>query len=224
MVSRLLAQSLEGQASVLDVGGRVDLLRRFTRHRMVSLNVDGTADLLYDGGAIPFAANAFDSVVSIDTLEHLSQVQRLPFLQECLRVARVCLIVAAPYGSKPHIAREKELDNLYRSVHGRSHVYLGEHVQYGLPTPTELDRFVQDLEVVDAKQVLAGDYRWQARQFELSIRASQREGWGGKLQNVVSSALGLALFHPVRLRQTPYPSANRFYLQLWKIHPPHGRE
>jgi hypothetical protein len=200
----------------------VNFLRRFTRYQVVTLNVDGTADLLYDGGSIPFVANAFDSVITIDTLEHLPQAQRLPCLQEGLLVARVCLIVAAPYGSEPHIAREKELDGLYRSVHGRSHVYLGEHVRYGLPTPTEVDRLVQDLEVVDAKQVLAGDYRWQARQFELAIRASQSQRWTGKLQNVAGSTLGLALFHPIRLRQTPYPSANRFYLQLWKIHPPHG--
>jgi hypothetical protein len=219
-VSRLLARSLEGQAVVLDVGGRVDLLGRFTRYQVVTLNVDGTADLLYDGRSIPFAANAFDSVITIDTLEHLPQAQRLSFLQECLRVARVCLIIAAPYGSESHIAREKELDDLYRSEYGYSHVYLGEHVQYGLPTPEEVDQLVEDLEVADAEQVLAGDYRWQARQFELALHASRRQGWGGRLQNVVSSALGLALFHPIRLRHTTYPSANRFYLQLWKMRPP----
>lgn len=215
LLRRVFAEEQQ-KGCVLDVGGRTGLLQRFTPYEVVSLNVDGTADLRYDGRTIPFAANAFDAVINIDTLEHMPKAERLPFLQECLRVARRALIVAAPFGSPAHIAREKELDRLYRAAHGRPHPYLHEHLQYGLPTAAEVDELAAKLEAAAAQRFLAGDYEWQARHFEQALRARKNQGVGARLQSTFNHIAGLALFHPIRLRTRPYPAANRFYLLLQK--------
>ena len=46
---------------------------------VVALNVDGTGDMSYDGGAIPFDDGSFDVVVSLDTLEHVPPSGRVDF-------------------------------------------------------------------------------------------------------------------------------------------------
>jgi hypothetical protein len=233
-VSRLLRQAFGAgpqELRVLDVGGRANLLTQFTPYRVLTLNVDGTADLLYDGRTIPLATNATDAVVTIDTLEHLPKANRLPFLQECLRVAREHLIVAAPFGSQAHIACEKRLHHLYLSVHGKPHIYLSEHVEYGLPTAAELDELIQGLGEVRVQHYLAGDYRWQARQFERTILGQQKSdllasgllasdllasGLLASGRRIIDHIRSLALFHPIRLHREPYATANRFYLLIKK--------
>ncbi len=219
VVGRLLREAIApelGAVRILDVGGRAGLLDRFTPHEVISLNVDGSADVLYDGRTIPFAEETFQAVISIDTLEHLPKHQRLAFLRECLRVSRATLLVAAPYGSEAHVACEKRLGHLYRALHGRSHTFLEEHVRYGLPTAEELERLVGDLGGTDVQLNLAGDYRREARQFERAIKAESQPGRWGRLQRAINRVLSMALFHPLRLRSEPYPAANRFYLLLAK--------
>lgn len=55
---------------------------------ILTLNVDELADLKYGGRTIPFEAERFGAVVSLDTLEHVPPDDRLSFLQECACVTR----------------------------------------------------------------------------------------------------------------------------------------
>ncbi len=146
VASRLLQEALKNiqeSIHILDVGGRAKLLERFTPYRVISINTDGSGNLTGSGCALPFLDSSFVAVVSIDTLEHLPQENRLPFLRECLRVSQRYVIVAAPFGSEGHSKCEKRLDKLYRSIYGESHIYLSEHVKYGLPDMVELDQFAK---------------------------------------------------------------------------------
>lgn len=217
VVARLLAEHLPGEgATVLDVGGRAGLLAEYTRRRVTAINPDGTGDLRLEGSDLPFAGGAFDAVVTIDTLEHVPPVQRQPFVQACGRVARQLLIVAAPFGSEAHVRRERELDELHRSVYGHYHPYLHEHVVHGLPTPTQLATLAASIPHRRRQLFYAGDFTWQARMFEQSVRAAGRSPLLAHLLHLVNRLGSAALLHPVRLATEPGESANRFYLVLEK--------
>ncbi len=219
VVSRLLRRALgdDRAVTVLDVGGRVGLLSRFLPvYRVTSINTDGTGHLLGSGLALPFPDDSFAAVVSVDTLEHLPPARRVPFLREGARVARRCLIVAAPFGSEQHRAYERHLDDLYRSAYGHPHPYLGEHIRYGLPTPDEIADFIRALPDARVEQFFAGDYRWQGRRFARSIAPGGRRGLLRRLSDMGDRLTGAALFHPIRLRREPTAATNRFYLLVSK--------
>lgn len=221
VTGQLLRTVIETQADnscILDVGGRIELLEQFLPYRVVSINTDPTGHLVGSGLALPFASGAFDAVVNIDTLEHLPAASRPAFLQECVRVARRCVVIAAPFGSEGHIAHEKQLDQLYQTVHGRPHPYLREHIQYVLPGVAELDGLVSALEpaLAGVQRYFAGDYLWQGQSFARAIRAFEQPRWLARFTNLYNYLASMALLHPVRLHPHPYPAANRFYLLLRK--------
>ncbi len=218
VVSQLLQDALGSNSSknVLDVGGRQDLLERFLRYRTISINPDGTGHILGDGGKLPFAKNTFDAVVNIDTLEHLPRPTRLPFIQECLRVSRETVIVAAPYGSKAHIQLEVKLNELHLQVLGRPHQYLNEHVEYGLPSPEQLSGFAQALQPATTQPYYAGDFAWQGRSFARAVRAQQQPRLLARFTNLYNRISGMALFHPIKLSTSPTAHTNRFYLVITK--------
>lgn len=219
VASRLLQEALKNiqeSIHILDVGGRAKLLERFTPYRVISINTDGSGNLTGSGCALPFGDNSFAAVVSIDTLEHLPQKSRLPFLRECLRVAQHYIIVAAPFGSEGHSKCEKRLDKLYRSICGESHAYLSEHVKYGLPDMVELDQFACNLEAANCQHFFAGNYVWQGKQFERATLGHRKQGMLARLWNAYNYLLSFAIFHPILLREQPDVTANRFYFLVEK--------
>ncbi len=203
-------------ASVLDVGGRAELLERFTPYRVASVNIDGTGNVLGSGSTLPFANGAFPAVVSIDTLEHIPSADRPPFLRECMRVARRGLVIAAPFGSKAHRAFERELHELYRSMYNQPHPYLSEHVRYGLPEPEDIALSLRGLGAQRVERLFAGDYVWQGERFKRAMKAPQEQDALHTLLHIYERIRSLALFHPLQLREKPYPQANRFYLLIEK--------
>jgi hypothetical protein len=219
VVSQLLLEAVVGSQEdtyVLDVGGRAELLGRFIPYRVISVNTDGSGNLSGSGCALPFVDGSFIAVVSIDTLEHLPRESRLLFLRECLRVARRHVVVAAPFGSEGHSECEKQLDSLYRSVYGKPHAYLSEHIRYGLPSITELDQLACDLGAAASQCLFAGDYVWQGKQFERAILGYRKQGLLPRLWNIYNYVTSLAIFHPIHLREQPDATANRFYLLIEK--------
>lgn len=219
VVSWLLQETInDGQENnrVLDVGGRARLLERFVSYRVLSINTDGSGNLLGNGCVLPFADSSFIAVVSIDTLEHLPKESRLAFLRECLRVAQRYVIIAAPFGSEGHRECEKRLDSLYRSAHGEPHIYLNEHIRYGLPDIAEIDQLARNLEGASSRRFFAGDYVWQGKQFERAILGYRKQGMGARVWNLYNYVTTLAVFHPIRLREQPDDITNRFYLFIEK--------
>ncbi|MCP5100432.1 MAG: class I SAM-dependent methyltransferase [Chloroflexi bacterium] len=217
VVSRLLRQKLgenQNETQLLDVGGRSELLARFLPYQIVSVNPDGTGDVLGSGLSLPFANNAFDAVMSIDTLEHIPPANRLPFLRECVRVARQYVIVAAPFGTPEHISFEASLNDLYTAVTGHPHLYLNEHVQNGLPTPQHLQQFAAALAPAKTAAYYAGNFVWQGNTFKRGIHAYGRSRLTAAAINYYNQISSMALFHPIKLSTTPTNQANRFYLMI----------
>ncbi len=201
---------------VLDVGGRIELLEKFLPYRVISVNPDGTGAVYANGVALPFADNSFTAVVNIDTLEHLPADIRIPFIQECLRVSQRYLIIAAPYGSQAHIQHEKELHAQYQEVSGRSHQYLSEHIQYGLPTPAQLDQIETAVSPATVTRSYAGDYLWQGKSFARATKAAKQPPIQARFTNLYNQISSMALLHPIQLSSTPHTTTNRFYLLIEK--------
>ena len=217
VVSRLLRQKLgeaQSDARLLDVGGRSELLARFLPYQIVSVNPDGTGAVLGSGLSLPFADNAFEAVMSIDTLEHIPPADRLPFLRECVRVARRYVVVAAPFGTPAHMALEASLNALYTAVTGHPHRYLNEHVQNGLPTPQHLQQFAAALAPATTETYYAGNFVWQGNSFKRAIQAQDRSPLAAAAINYANQIAGMALFHPIKLSTIPTNQANRFYLMI----------
>jgi hypothetical protein len=204
--------------SILDVGGRAELLSRFLTTPIITANPDGTGHLAASATALPFRDDTFTAVVSIDTLEHLSTAARPQAVAEFWRVAQRGLVVAAPFGSPAHRAHEIELDQLYRTIYGRPHPYLAEHVQYGLPDLDEIMGWRSTLAPPPIRTQLyfAGDFHWQGASFARAARAHLQSRWRARVTHGYNWLSTGALFRRVRLTATPTAVSNRFYLVLEK--------
>jgi Methyltransferase domain len=112
--------------------------------------VDRSPDLLRDGRAgnawrvcadacrLPFPDDSFDAAVSLDTVEHLPQPLRAPFLQELKRVTKRAVVVTCPLQSGDGEFQGREFDlRLYQEIAQRKGVqpeWLEEHIERGHPT------------------------------------------------------------------------------------------
>lgn len=213
VVARLIA-AYAPRGVVLDVGGRIGALARFTPCRVLSVNVDGSGDVQYAGGTLPFADRACDVVTSIDTLEHLPREQRMSLVRECLRVSRGAVILAAPFGSAGHAEMEAHLSALFEQATGCPHRYLDEHVRYGLPGMEEIQSWIAQSGVERYQMFFAGDYRREARFFTAALRYRSAKGMMGRLRALAWHICNWAVFNRLHLSDRPLPYTNRFYLAL----------
>lgn len=202
--------------SILDVGGRKGLLSAYTSWPVVTVNPDGTGDLMGSGASLPFGDDVFEAVVSLDTLEHMPKKSRGAFMIECLRVAKCGFIVAAPFGSVDHIERERKLNESAYAALEAYHPYLNEHILFGLPTLEDLADYSTTVPNTGTNMYYAGDFRWQADAFERSLTSAH---WPRLLSipfNLVQRVAASALFHTVVVRDYDDGTANRFYLVFHK--------
>ncbi len=129
--------------SILDVGGRTALLRKFLPDDQVHLvDVDPSEEeglVLGDGSCLPFGDDCVDAVVTFDTLEHVPPPRRAAFLAECRRVARRWVIVAGPYSTEGVEHAESLLESFLHEKMGVEHRYLAEHKENGLPSLAETE-------------------------------------------------------------------------------------
>jgi Methyltransferase domain len=82
--------------------------------------------------ALPFKENSFDTVVCLDTLEHVEPTARMELISELVRVTKNRLIVGFPFGD-----RARKVDSILHNYHTRRHLpvpdWLSEHLQFAYP-------------------------------------------------------------------------------------------
>lgn len=141
VVSRLLPG---GRGSILDVGGRTALLRKFLPGSPITLvdyEPSGERGLvLGDGSRLPFRDSSFDAVTACDTLEHVPAERRDAFVRECARVSRGAIVIAGPYRQERVDEAEELLASFVRNKLGFRHRYLEEHRMRGLPELAAVER------------------------------------------------------------------------------------
>lgn len=200
---------------VLDIGGvKGSLAPHLRGTTILALNVNCAGDVQYGGRAVPIADEAFDAVISLDTIEHIPRERRQEFMTECIRVSRNTVLIAAPLGTPGHSAYEAKLDVLHKEAYGQYHDMLHEHVLHGLPTTEDLRAWGRlfDQHGFSSQVWYAGNYEWQCRSMERSLRLVQWLGTVGKLVSLLNLVTSLAIWHRVTLSKQPTETSNRFYL------------
>ena len=146
-VASILNQNFSPGQSVLDVGGALGYLDRFTPGFSVTVLdriwEDRPNSLRYDGARLPFADGSFDIVTAVDTLEHVPPDQRPGFLSELARAARQAVILCGPY-EEPHVAEAESLLRDYLRVQWqRQDRFLEEHARFTLPRRADAAEILQ---------------------------------------------------------------------------------
>lgn len=96
-----------------------------------------------DGRSLPFASQAFDLVVSCDTLEHVPPAGRTAFIDELLRATGRCLVLIAPFDGESNRLAERILAE-YIKAQGLGHRLLQEHIDLGLPDSSAVRELLSD--------------------------------------------------------------------------------
>ena len=96
------------------------------------------------GAELPFRDDAFHTVVSSDTLEHIPRELRKQFLQELARVAKSYVIVSGPYDTPGTAHAEKCLRGLM-NPDSPSFRWFQEHAEFGLPSLAETQKNLEEL-------------------------------------------------------------------------------
>ena len=141
----ILADDLgPGQPSVLDVGcGPVGLFSVFPELPFAGQDIEFPArvpDTMFAvrtaPGPFPWVDGAFDTIVCLDTLEHMPAPVRGDFVAECARVAARRVFISCP------VAEAAERDAMFRQMYVAAGLsapdWLDEHAEHGLPTAEEV--------------------------------------------------------------------------------------
>ena len=98
----------------------------------------------YGGHRIPFHDRAFDTALSIDSLEHVPPAQRHRYLRELTRVAARQVLLAFPIDLANHDGTAF-LANFFRRRGEEPPGWLYEHAELGLPDPADVEALLDTL-------------------------------------------------------------------------------
>jgi ubiquinone/menaquinone biosynthesis C-methylase UbiE len=167
--------------------------------------------LLMKGGRLPFADNAFDAVVSIDTAEYVPREARRQWIQDFFRVAGRQVIICAPLGTVYQSGVDIEMNELFKRLFGYEHHYLREHVACTMPDISEIKEWVGDQKY---KLHFSGDARIYRKQFITLFNLQKR---GGPLKTplkLMHQLFTLTDLKPLKLADEPGPYTRRWYLSV----------
>ncbi|MHB8858188.1 MAG: class I SAM-dependent methyltransferase [Thermoleophilia bacterium] len=136
------------KVKILDIGGRNGQLAIFLDPQDDLTILDkrpGEEENLIVGDAtdMSFEDGYFDVVTSGDVYEHIPESSRQQFIREALRVTNGLLIVAAPFAEGQNEHLEKTVNDYFKRLIGRDHEWLAEHIENGLPSVEDLERFLE---------------------------------------------------------------------------------
>ncbi|MGZ4244430.1 MAG: methyltransferase domain-containing protein [Solirubrobacteraceae bacterium] len=100
----------------------------------------GMVAIRYDPGPLPFEDGAFDTVISLDVLEHVPPEVRAGFVAELVRVCARRVFIACP--SDEAVWAEQVLKQVYSAQGIPLPSWLDEHDEHGLPTAAEIAGYV----------------------------------------------------------------------------------
>lgn len=90
---------------------------------------------------LPFENESFDVVVSVDMVEHLLPEDRKKAISEMIRVAKDRAYITFPSGKDSEVV-DRILYKYYKFTHKKELPFLNEHIEYGLPSPSEIEKYI----------------------------------------------------------------------------------
>ncbi|MCP1662280.1 glycosyltransferase involved in cell wall biosynthesis [Methanocalculus sp. AMF5] len=136
--------------TILDAGGRSGELSSFVKTNVVCI-----LDILlptqekdnYILGSIlnpPFRDCSFDLVILSDVLEHIEESERSNAIKAMLKLTNNYLILGGPFDSEDVRKAEALANEFFLNFSQIPHPWLSEHVENGLPSKIEFERFLND--------------------------------------------------------------------------------
>ncbi len=147
IVSKIVNNSVRSgkeALTILDLGGYAGKTSDFFEHdKTTVLDIyDSREDNYVKGDAtnLAFQDSSFDLVTSFDVYEHIPRDQRQKFITESVRVSKRAVIITMPIDDEKNTTSKAEitLNKFYKSVAGKDHPWLKEHIEYGIPTDKEV--------------------------------------------------------------------------------------
>lgn len=97
-----------------------------------------------DATAMEFESNSYDIVLALDVFEHIPENRRTCFIDELYRVCKKIAIISAPFDSTEVVLSEERANSYYKSMIGIDHLWLYEHINYGLPSEKNLIKYIRE--------------------------------------------------------------------------------
>lgn len=219
----VVARLLGAPRTVVDVGGVPgQLAGALPTTAITAVNVQPPADLLVDPGPLPFRDRSVGAVTSLDTLEHIPPADRAAFIAELLRICSDRLVLCCPLGGPEHDAAEREMQDWHVRAVGTPHPWLEEHLENGLPTLADLERWVRDAGAPGDRVEWGfhGDFRALNEQFRDFVMAPQTRS--ARARGRIAAAR-LRHVPDVELRSTPDPWVNRVFVLVDRRPPARAR-
>lgn len=208
---RFVANRIYSDDTVLDVGGELGQLKKFSSAEKIIVANLHEGDIPFDGKHLPLDDESFSVVTAIDVLEHIQKSERKAFIQELWRVTKDRLFISFPLGTPEHVQAEKDELKKLQNV-GQSVEYLEEHVQCGLPAEKDIDEWLG----ISPRKHFVGDFRLSRRLFYL--HNAEVQGLFGKLFFFCKLLLYFKvnlLFYPLLIRIPRHEETNRMYCE-WR--------
>lgn len=147
------------EIDILDVGGKDNALWAFLADENLPYNLtaldilpadERTKDYKYiqgDATQMDFADNTYDCVISTDVLEHIPPEKKANFINECIRVAKDLIIIAAPFDSPITDYVEHSVNNFYKSFTNKDYIWLQEHFEVHKPKRELIENIIKEKEL-----------------------------------------------------------------------------
>lgn len=121
---------------------------------------DQTPYVCASGSDLPFPDEAFDVVVSCDTLEHIPGSGRPGFIRELARVSNDCVVIAAPMRGQTTELAEGVVSKYVQLILGSPQPQLAEHAMYRLPGHQDVTRLLEQAGLTVASFPCEDVYGW----------------------------------------------------------------
>lgn len=207
--NKKISSLLKKDESILDVGGGITGIKLFVDNPVTIVDLE-VGDIKMDARNLKLKNGSYDTVVSVDVLEHLRAVERKEFIKSLIRIARSRVIVSAPHGGRLHLEAEKALIK-YLKQKGKKDFFLQQHVDNILPLPEGL---------VGGKHLViySGDFRVSNLLFKLA-HFETGNGILDRLLLVFKRFVNVAFnifAYPLWFYKKERSHTNRFYLLVDK--------
>lgn len=136
------------KGKILDVGGYPALIKDFVNSSSITvtdiLDLEDPDYVKADATKLPFKDKSFETVVSLDTLEHIKAAKRAIFIKQLARVCKDNLVLIAPFKNEVSGLADKLFQEFYLRNFNHKFGTLQEHIDNGLPNLNEALKCVKE--------------------------------------------------------------------------------